>query len=223
MGMPIVVDVRDDGDIDDARSTRCSTGSAGSTRPSARTSRTARSAASTAASSRSRTRTRRCAACSSAARSCARETDGYFDARAAAPRRSTRRPRQGLVGRPRRGDPRRRRACANYAVNAGGDMRAAGRAARAAGASASSIRPSATRSRRSSRRADLGGRHIGRVRARRSTSSTRTPRRPPARRALGHDHRPGSRDGRRVRDRRVRDGRQRGPHWTARALAATRR
>ncbi len=34
--------------------------------------------------------------------------------------------------------------------------------------------------------------------------------------ALGDDHRPRSRDRRRVRDGRVRDGSERGPHWTAR-------
>ena len=143
MGMPIVVDVRDD-DVDDACSSRCSTGCAASTRPSARTRTTARSAASTAASSRSTTRIPTCARCSTAARSCASRRTATSTRGL---RRRTCRPvraRQGLVGRPRRGDPRRRRGAQLRRQRRRRHAPARPRAAGApAGASASSTRSTA--------------------------------------------------------------------------------
>ena len=55
------------------------------------------------------------------------ETGGYFDLRAG-PRRPARpvRAREGMVGRPRRRHPRRRPGATSYAVNAGGDIRLRG-------------------------------------------------------------------------------------------------
>ena len=82
MGMPVLVDVRD-GTTGRTRSTASSRGCASSTRPSAPTARTATSAASTAASSRSADAHPLVREVLARCERCARETGGYFDARAA--------------------------------------------------------------------------------------------------------------------------------------------
>ena len=87
MGMPVIVDVRDEHVGDDAIDEVFDWFRRGRRDGSARSSPTARSAGSTAASSRSRTRTRTFAPCSHAASELADETGGYFDVRAAASRR----------------------------------------------------------------------------------------------------------------------------------------
>ncbi len=221
MGMPIVVDVRDD-EVDEDVLERCSTGSASSMRPSAPTRRTARSAGSTAASSRSPTRIRTCARCSTAARSCAFETDGYFDVRAAAPDAID---PSGLV----KGWAVDRAAAIldeagvrNYAVNVAGDMRVRGRAVPEPCWSVGIQHPLERERRRRGRRGERSRRRdLGRVRARRPRPRPAHP--PPAGgRPVGHDHRPGARDRRRLRDRGVRDGRGGRPLDRA-AARATRR
>ena len=222
MGMPIVVDVRDD-DVGDDALDACSTGSARSTRRSAPTGTTARSAGSTAASSRSPTRIRTCARCSTAARRCALETDGYFDCARRPATRSTRRgsSRAGRsTARPRSSTPpglrelrdqrRRRHPPRGRALPA------------VTGASGSSIPLERDRIAASRRGATTArSRRPARTRAA-TTCSTRTRGHPPAGRPLGHDHRPRARDRRRVRDRRVRDGRRRRRRGR-RGCAATRR
>ena len=144
MGMPIVVDVRDERRRRHA-STTCSTGCAGSTRRSAPTSPTARSAGSTAASSRSTDAHPDVREVLARCEELRGETDGYFDVRARVAARSTRQAssRAGRSTAPPRSSTTP--GLANYAINAGGDIRLRGGALPgAAGASGSSTRTSAT-------------------------------------------------------------------------------
>ena len=142
-------------------------------------------------------------------RELAEETDGYFDAEAVVP--GTIDP-SGLV----KGWSVDRAAAlldaagaANYAVNAGGDIRLRGGALPArtlARRHPASADPRPDRGRRRGRRPR--DRDVGRVRAR-SAHRRSAHGRAAAGPAVGHDHRARSRDRGRLRDRRVRDGRGR--------------
>ena len=176
MGMPIIVDVRDElvADERDRRGLRLvPLGRRDVQHVQARQ----RDLPARPRRARARRRAPGCSgACSPAATSCCEETGGYFDVRAGASRRLD---PSGLV----KGWAVDRAAAilddagaTNYAVNAGGDIRVRGGALPGArrGASGSSIRSSATASPPSSRPATSRSRPRAPTSAA-STSSTRTP------------------------------------------------
>ena len=208
MGTTVVVDVRDD-DVHESCAGRGLRLAAARRRDVQHVQgRAARSAGSTAASSRSRTRTRTCARCSLAASELRVETRGYFDAHAR--RRGRARPlgaRQGVVGRPRRRAPRPAPARATTRSTPAATSSLRGGALPDAALADRHPAPDRcpTRSRRWSRRTISPSRRRAPTSAARTSVDPHTAR-PPERRALGDRHRPGARHGRRLRDRRVRDG-----------------
>ena len=136
-------------------------------------------------------------------------------ARRSATARSVR-ARQGLVGRPGGGDPRasrRARTTRSTPAATSASRRRAARAGWRVGIQHPLER--ARRSPRSSRATDLAVATSGAYARGEHVVDPHTGARA-GRRPVGDDHRPRPRDRGRVRDRGVRDGRARGPHWTAR-------
>ena len=216
MGMPIVVDVRDE-DVDDATLDRVFDwlrhvdATFSTYKDDSEISRINRGELALDDAQPGRARGAR------ALRGAARETDGYFDAR---PRvrggaRSVR-ARQGLVGRPGRGDPRRRGAAQLRGQRRRRHVVARPRASRRLLARRHPA-PARARPGREGRRVanDLASRPRAPTRAA-TTCSIRTRGAPPTGVLSVTITGPDARDRRRLRDRGVRDGRATGPTWTAR-------
>ena len=129
MGMPIVVDVRDETSTSALLDRALRLASATSTRRSAPTSDDSEISRLDRGELARRRREPEVRVVLDRCERLTRETGGFFDVRSAArPPRSVG-PRQGLVGRARRPSSSTAAGCANYAINAGGDIRRARRRA----------------------------------------------------------------------------------------------